>query len=348
MGDPHRTDPGPAMSGAGTATATAYWTTGPRRGELRPEPVPDPGEGQAMVRTLYSGHSRGTENLVHACKVPERVADLMEAPHQEGSFPAPVKYGYLSVGVVERGPAELEGRTVFCLYPHQDRYVVPVADLTPVPEGVPPRRALLAGAVETAVNALWEAGPRIGDRIAVVGCGLIGSSAAALLRRFPLDRLEAVDPDPAREGLMDALGVRLVAPQDAAEDCDIVFHASATPEGLARCLEIVGDDGEVIELSWYGDRSVQVPLGADFHARRLSLRASQVGQVAQPRRVRRTTAERLALALRLLEDPAFDAFLGEASDFADLPATMDRLARGGDVAGAWPGLCHVIRYPGAP
>lgn len=329
-------------------TATAYWTTGPLRGELRAEPLPEPEEGEALVRTLYSGHSRGTENLVHACRVPERVAELMEAPHQEGSFPAPVKYGYLSVGVVERGPAELEGRTVFCLYPHQDRYVVPAADLTVVPDGVPPRRALLAGAVETAVNALWEAGPRIGDRVAVVGCGLIGASAAALLRRFPLDRLEAVDRDPARKDLADALGVSFALPEHAASDCDIVFHASASPEGLARCLEIAGDDGDVIELSWYGDRNVQVPLGADFHARRLSLRASQVGKVAQPRRDRRTTAERLALALRLLTDPVFEEFLGGPSDFAELPRTMDRLAESAGPSAPRPGLCHVIRYPGAP
>jgi threonine dehydrogenase-like Zn-dependent dehydrogenase len=274
----------------------------------------------------------------------------MEAPHQEGHFPAPVKYGYLSVGVVEAGPQELVGRTVFCLYPHQDRYVVPAADLTVVPVGVPPRRAILAGAVETAVNALWEAGPRIGDRVAVVGVGLIGGSVAALLRRFPLARLQAVDSDPARAELAEALGVPFALPEDAAEDCDIVFHASATPAGLARCLEIVGDDGEIIELSWYGSGDVGVPLGADFHARRLSLRASQVGEVAQPRRVRRTTAQRLALALDLLTDPVFDAFLGEPSDFADLPATMDLLARGtgAEEHRSDPGMCHLIRYPGAP
>ncbi|GAB3268371.1 zinc-binding alcohol dehydrogenase [Sinomonas notoginsengisoli] len=338
MAEPGRTTP---------HTATAYWTTGPYRGELRSAPLPTLRKGEALVRTLYSGHSRGTENLVHACRVPPSVEDLMEAPHQAGRFPAPVKYGYLSVGVVEEGPAELEGRTVFCLFPHQDRYVVPASDLTPVPSDVPPQRALLAGAVETAINALWEAGPRIGDRLAVVGCGLIGASVAALLRRFPLERLEAVDSDPARAELLESLGVAFALPEAASGDCDIVIHASATAEGLTRCLEIVGDDGEIIELSWYGEGIVGVPLGGDFHARRLTLRASQVGEVALPRRFRRTTAQRLALALDLLADPSFDQFLGAPSDFADLPATMDRLAEGRDVAGQWPGLCHVIRYPGA-
>ena len=321
-------------------SATAYWTTGPFRGELRHEQLPEPGPGEAVVRALYSGCSRGTETLVHQGHVPESVAGIMHAPHQEGEFPAPVKYGYLSVGVVEKGPPGLEGRTVFCLYPHQDRYVVPAADLVPLPDGVPPRRAVLAGAVETAVNALWEAGPRLGDRVAVVGCGLIGASLALLLRRFPLARLEAVDRDPGKARLAASLGVPFASPEDAAGDCDIVFHASASPEGLARCLEIVGDDGDVIELSWYGDGGVSVPLGADFHARRLTLRASQVGQVARPRRHRRTTAQRLAFAVGLLEDDAFDALLGAETAFAELPETMDRLA-----SGDLPGLCHVIRYP---
>ncbi|MDQ4491271.1 dehydrogenase [Sinomonas sp. ASV486] len=326
-------------------TATSYWTVGPGRGELRRESLPPLGDGEALVRTLYSCLSTGTENLVHACRVPERVADIMQAPHQEGRFPAPVKYGYLSVGTVEAGPAELVGRAVFCLYPHQDLYVVPAAHVALVPDAVPPRRALLAGAVETAVNALWEAGPRIGDRIAVVGLGLIGASVAALLRRFPLGRLEAVDSDPGRAALVAALGIDVALPEDASEDCDIVVHASGNAAGLARSLEMVGDDGDVVELSWYGDGSVEVPLGADFHARRLSLRASQVGAVALPRRHRRTTQERLALALQLLTDEAFDAFLGEETDFADLPATMDRLLDPGHGSA---GLCHVIRYPGAP
>ncbi|MDQ4503893.1 zinc-binding alcohol dehydrogenase [Sinomonas sp. ASV322] len=323
-------------------TALAYWTTGPHAGELRREPLHEPGPGEALVRALYSGYSRGTERLVHANRVPERVAELMAAPHQEGAFPCPVKYGYLSVGVVEDGPADILGHTVFCLYPHQDRYVVRADELAVVPHGVPARRAVLAGAVETAVNALWDAAPRLGDRVAVVGCGLVGSALLTLLRRFPLARLEAIDSDPARAGLTERLGADFALPADAHDDCDVVLHCSASAEGLARCLELVGDDGEVTELSWYGDPRVVVPLGADFHARRLSLRASQVGQVALARRHRRTRAQRLALALGLLADPVYDEFLGGPSDFAELPAIVEALA-----SGRLDGLCHVIRYPGA-
>ena len=319
---------------------TAYWTMARRHGVLRTEPARDPGPGEAMVRTLHSGISHGTEMLVHAGQVPADVAGPMRAPFQVGDWPGPVKYGYLSVGLVEAGPTGLRGRRVFCLHPHQDRYVVPVGALSVVPEGVPSERAVLAGTVETAVNALWEAGPRIGDRVAVVGVGLVGGVLAALLRSFPLDRLELVDPNPARAGLAQCLAATLVHPADAAEDADIVFHCSATEAGLARGLQVLGEEGRLIELSWYGSTRPRVPLGSDFHARRLSIRASQVGRVAAARRARRSTGERLELALRLLADDVFDAFLTAHSPFGSLPETMESIfTEGGGT------LCHVVDYP---
>jgi threonine dehydrogenase-like Zn-dependent dehydrogenase len=322
------------------ATATAYWTVGPEKGELRHEELPAPGPGQALVRTLYSGISKGTELVVHNARVPQCVAEEMAAPNQEGSFPGPVKFGYLSVGVVEDGPADWLGKTVFCLYPHQDRYVVPVESLTVVPDDVPPRRAVLTGTVETAVNGLWEAGPRLGDRVAVIGAGLVGGMVAKLLSAFPLGRLQLIDVDPDKRSFADALGVDFSHPDDALPDCDIVIHCSASQSGLERSLQLVGDEGDIIEMSWYADRNVTLPLGEDFHARRLSLRASQVGVVARARRHRRTNADRLQLAASLLSDPVFDVFLTGSSTFEELPDVVQRLSEG-----TLDALCHVIEYP---
>lgn len=321
-------------------TATSYWTVGPEQGELRTEDLPAPGPGEALVRSLYSGISKGTEMVVHNARVPSCVADAMAAPHQEGSFPGPVKFGYLSVGVVEAGPDEWQGKTVFCLHPHQDRYIVPVTSLTEVPAGVPARRAVLTGTVETAVNALWEAGPRLGDRVAVIGAGLVGGMVAKLLAGFPLERLQLIDIDPAKRAFADTLGVEFSHPDDAAGDCDIVIHCSASQAGLERALQLVGDEGEIIEMSWYADRSISLPLGEDFHARRLSIRASQVGVVARARRHRRTTADRLNLAVSLLRDPVFEAFLTGTSRFEELPDVVQRLSDG-----TLDALCHVIEYP---
>jgi threonine dehydrogenase-like Zn-dependent dehydrogenase len=321
--------------------ATAFWLRAPGAGELREAPLRPPGPGEVLVRTRYSGVSRGTEALVFRGGVPASQHAAMRAPYQDGEFPAPVKYGYLNVGLVESGPAALVGRTVFCLYPHQDRYVVPAAAVHPLPEEVPAARAVLAGAVETAVNALWDAAPLVGDRIAVLGAGMVGCCVARLLAGLPGARVQLVDPDPTRAATAAALGVPFRAPDAADGDCDLVLHASGSPDGLAGALALLGMEGEVIELSWYGDRAVSVPLGEAFHSRRLAVRASQVGTVSPARRARRSHADRMALALALLADPAFDALVTGESPFAELPEIMPRLA-----SGELPALCHRIRYPG--
>lgn len=320
---------------------TAYWTMAPRHGVLRTEPARAPRDDEALVRNICSGISRGTEMLVHAGYVPAEVAESMRAPFQAGNWPGPVKYGYLSVGEVEEGPAHLKGQRVFCLHPHQDRYVVPTSALTLVPDAVPSDRAVLAGTVETGINALWDAAPRIGDRVAVVGAGMVGGVIAALLRSFPLDRLQLVDVNPARSSLADALGVNLVHPNDAAAENDLVFHCSASESGLGRSLQLLGEEAELIELSWYGMNQPRVPLGTAFHSRRLTIRASQVGAVAASRRTRRTTSDRLALALQLLEDPVFDAFITGHAPFGALPQTMESIFNDGAET-----LCQVIDYPG--
>lgn len=319
--------------------ARAFWLSSPGKGEIRALTLPEPGPDQVLVRTLYSGVSRGTETLVFRGEVPPAQAQLMRAPFQEGDFPGPVKYGYLNVGLVEQGPPHLAGRKVFCLYPHQTAYVVPVDAVVPVPEAVPAPRAVLAGTVETAVNAAWDAAPLIGDRVTVVGAGMVGSCVAGVLARLPGASVELVDVDPARRGVADAFGVGFATPQQARRDRDLVFHASASAAGLQLSLDLVAREGTVTELSWYGDREVSLKLGGAFHSGRLTLRSSQVGAVSPARRGSRSFADRLALALELLRDPSFDVLLSGRSDFAELPDVLAALA-----AGTKPALAHLITY----
>ncbi|MFI9380402.1 zinc-binding alcohol dehydrogenase [Kutzneria sp. NPDC052558] len=321
-------------------SAHAFWLLRPGEGEIRPVRLRPPGAGEVLVRTLFSGVSRGTETLVFRGGVPASQHDLMRAPFQDGEFPAPVKYGYLNVGVVEAGEPDLVGRTVFCLFPHQTRYVVPASAVTVLPDSVPAERAVLAGTVETAVNAVWDAAPLLGDRIAVIGAGMVGCSVAALLAKFPGVRVQLVDVDPSRAAVAAALGVEFVSPEDAADGCDLVVHASATSAGLTRALELLTPEGTVVELSWYGDKEVSVPLGEFFHSRRLVVRSSQVGAIPAARRGRHTYASRLAVSLELLADPVFDALITGSSDFASLPAVLPELADG-----RLPALCHRIVYP---
>ncbi|TML54747.1 MAG: zinc-binding alcohol dehydrogenase [Actinobacteria bacterium] len=319
------------MREARQQVAQAFWLREPGCGEIRPVGLPEPGPGDVVVRTVRSGISRGTETLVFRGAVPADQRTRMRAPFQEGDFPGPVKYGYLNVGAVEEGPAELRGRTVFCLYPHQTAYVVPAGAVCVVPEDVPPARAVLAGTVETAVNGLWDAAPAVGDRVAVVGGGMVGCCVARLLRGYPAAQVTLVDVDPGRADVASALGVDFALPDDAPEGLDLVVHTSATSAGLQRSLDLLA--------SWYGDTEVRLSLGGAFHARRLAIRSSQVGSLSPARASRRTAADRLALALDLLRDPAFDSLLTGESRFDELPEVMARLA-----AGSLPALCHSITY----
>lgn len=319
--------------------ATAYWVDAPTRGSLRGEAVPVPQVGEVLVRTLYTGISRGTESIVFRGEVPAGERERMRAPFQAGDFPAPVKYGYLNVGVVEQGPADLIGRTVFALYPHQSAFVIPASAVAVVPEEVPARRAVLAGAVETAVNILWDAAPLVGDRVTVIGGGMIGCAVARLARGIPGVEVVVVDIDMAKADVCERLGVAYARPADAPHDRDLVIDTSGSDEGLQLAIDTAGTEGEIIEASWFGDRAATVQLGGAFHSRRLTIRSSQVGMVAPRRRGTRTTNDRLALALRLLRDPAFDHLLTGDSSWRELPDVMAAIA-----ARSLPGLCHTIDW----
>lgn len=304
--------------------ARALWIESAGRAALRSEPLPELGPEQVEVEATFSGISRGTESLVFRGQVPAELHASMRCPHQAGELSFPVKYGYCSVGRVSAGAAQ-HGQKVFCLYPHQDRYVVAARDVVPIPEAVPERRAVLAANMETAINGLWDAAPALGQRVAVIGAGAVGLLCASLLRQFPGIELEVVDVAPEKDAVARALGLTPVRPARAARECDLVLHASGSPEGLALALELAGFEASIIELSWYGTKSVPLALGGRFHNSRLRIQSSQVGHVAASQRPRWSYRRRMELALRLLADPAYDALLGEPVAFEALPEALPGL-----------------------
>jgi len=317
----------------------AFWIAEPGRGEIRPEPPAVAGADHVLVRARFSGISRGTEALVFEGRVPVSEYGRMRAPFQGGNFPAPVKYGYASVGIVEAGPPELRGEHVFVLHPHQTRYAVPAAAVHVIPPGVPPARAVLTANLETAINIVWDAEVRPGDRISVVGGGTVGLLVAWLAGRIPGCDVQVVDRNPSRGGVAATLGVGFALPESPRRESDVVVHASGSPAGLSLALELAAFEAVVIEASWYGSDVVPLRLGEAFHARRLTIRSSQVGTVAPAQRARWDSRRRMALALSLLRDPALDALITGESGFESLPETMARLARSpGDV------ICHRVRY----
>jgi threonine dehydrogenase-like Zn-dependent dehydrogenase len=316
------------------------WYVGPGEAELRAAVLPSPGKDEVLVRTLYSAVSRGTERLVSAGRLPRGEWRRMRAPAQEGEFPFPVKYGYAAVGVVEHGPPALRGRAVFALHPHQERFVLPAREVVPLPAGVPPRRAVLAANLETALNAQWDSGVAAADRVLVIGGGVVGCLVAALAAQLPGAAVTLVDVDPARATVAAQLGAAFALPQAAPAGADVVFHCSASAEGLALALRNAGEEATIVELSWYGDGEVALPLGADFHSRRLRIVSSQVGRVAASHRARWSPRRRLEAALALLADPCFDALPLEEVAFEDAVTALPRL-----LAPDAPGLGAMLCYP---
>jgi threonine dehydrogenase-like Zn-dependent dehydrogenase len=311
-------------------TARAFWTVAPGRGELRAEALPPPGPGERRIRMLASGISRGTEALVFAGRVPASQAQAMRAPLMAGEFPFPVKYGYCAVG------ADADGRRVFILHPHQTAFNAPASMCIAVPDSVPTRRAVLAANLETALNIAWDAAPLAGERIMVIGAGVVGLLTAALLAQIPAARVTVVDTNPARAPLAAAFGCAFASPETAPPEQELIVHASASEAGLRTALACAAFEGRIVEASWFGDAAPALPLGGAFHSSRLRLIASQVGAVAPAMRGRRTHGERLALALELLADPRFDRLLDRTVPFAALAESMPALLAGG--------LCHVVTY----
>ena len=317
----------------------AFWVASPGRGEIRNEVLPAPSDGEVVVRALYSGISRGTEALVFAGHVPRSEWVRMRAPFQAGEFPAPVKYGYSSVGRIEQGPRELQDRAVFVLHPHQTRYVVPAHAVYVLPDGVPPARAVLAANLDTAINGVWDARPHVGDRVAVIGAGTVGCLSAWLAARIMGCEVELVDINPRRSTVARALGVRFAEPAAATRDADVVIHASGSPAGLELALQVAGFEATIVEMSWFGDQTVALSLGREFHAKRLTIVSSQVGSVPASQRSRWDTRRRMQLALTLLGDASLDTLITGESDFETLPKVMaDLTASPGDA------LCQRVRY----
>lgn len=320
--------------------ARALWYA--RRGvvEQRSAPLRPPQPNEARVRTLFSGISRGTERLILNGLVPQSEWQRMRAPLQEGAFPFPVKYGYCATGIVEDGPEALTGRTVFCLNPHQDMFIAPVEMLVPIPDDVPARRATLAANMETALNAHWDAGTAPGDRIVVVGAGIIGLLVASIASRLPGANVTVVDVAEERREIVESLGATFALPDGAPGDADVVFHTSASAAGLSTAIGCAGMEATLVELSWYGEKEVTIGLGGAFHSRRLKLISSQVGQVAASHRPRWTYRRRMEAALRLLAgQTVLDQLVAGEIAFADAVTRLPQV-----LSDDATGLAPIIRY----
>lgn len=305
-------------------TARALIYTNPGRAEISEVPLDPLLDDQVEVRTIATALSRGTERLVFHGLVPVSEHERMKAPFQAGKFSFPIKYGYCAVGTISDGPSNLLGRNVFCLHPHQSHFRVPIEMVNLLPESLDPARAVLAANAETAVNAIWDAKLKPGSQVLVVGAGLVGCLIAAFLSLRGDLRVTCCDILPHRAATLSEFDVSFVT-QPEGSVYQTAFHCSASAAGLQTAIDALSFEGEVIELSWFGDKPVPLILGGAFHSQRLAIRSSQVGHVAASRRASTGYRERMAEALRLLGDPRLDAFVTEEIAFEAVPDALPRL-----------------------
>lgn len=324
--------------GTEISSARALWLTAAGECELRDEPLEPPLPGKALVRTLFSGISRGTENLVFSGRVPVSEFERMRAPHMAGEFPFPVKYGYSLVGKVETGSALLAGQFVFCLHPHQDLFAIDESELLVLPDGLPPERAILAANMETALNIVWDANVLPGDRVAVFGGGVVGALVSYLTSRICGTEPVLIDPNPGRRALAEHLSLDFSTGTNLGGEFDVLVNASGSAEALAQAISLAAQEAHIVEASWHGSGPVSIPLGGAFHARRLTLASSQVGSVPPTRRARWSPARRLAKSLDLLLDDRLDALISGETAFPDIEGAYPAILANPDT------LCHRIHY----
>lgn len=308
-----------------SAVSQSLWYVAPERVEIRSETLGPLPKNSVQVRTLFSALSRGTESLVFKGLIPESEYIRMGAPFMGGKLPFPVKYGYSNVGRIELGPPELIGRLVFSLMPHQSIFQTDAANILLIPEEIPAQRAVLAANMETALNAVWDAAPGPGDRIVIIGAGVLGCLIAYLCGHLPGAEVTLVDINPEREDIATKLGVRFSSPELAPKDCDLVIHCSASAAGLSTAIASAGEEATILELSWYGSNKIDVSLGGAFHSRQLKLQSSQVGHVSLSRRPRWNHRRRLSTALGMLSDSRLDSLLTKPISFESLPSELPKI-----------------------
>jgi 2-desacetyl-2-hydroxyethyl bacteriochlorophyllide A dehydrogenase len=345
------------MTGAGGGTRArrrVLYFTAPRRVEVRDEPLEAPGAGQVLVENEVSALSAGTELLAFRGDLPADLSvDETLGALANATFRYPFRYGYASVGVVtavgagvgddagDDGAGAWIGRRVFAFQPHASAFVAPIDDLARVPDGLPADRAVLFPHMETAVNLILDGGPGLGDAVLVLGQGVIGLLATALLARFPLSVLAAVEPVAARAQLARRYGARAVVADAAqwnalagARGADLVYELSGNPHALDLAIAVAGHEARIVIGSWYGAKRAPVDLGGRFHRRRLHIASSQVSHIGAPLSARWDRARRREAAWRALADIDTTALVGHRVPFADAQRAYDLADTGAAGAGA--------------
>jgi len=290
-----------------------------------------PATGEVRIQTLFSGISHGSEMMVYRGEIPADLSLDATLPSLQGNFSFPIKYGYASTGRiidVGEGVNGLEaGDLVFAFNPHETCYTVPATVVIKLPEGLDPKHGIFAANVETALNALLDAAPRLGERAVIIGQGVVGLLITQLVRKAGASLIVTSDMYAKRRALSQKAGANLVVDPatESLDDrvyemtggagADVVIEVSGEPRALNDAIKITAQEGRVVVVSWYGTKRADLALGSDFHRKRLTLRSSQVSNLDPSLAPRWTIARRRQLAASYLSELLLEELISNVVPF---------------------------------
>ncbi|MFY0601906.1 MAG: zinc-binding alcohol dehydrogenase [Cyclobacteriaceae bacterium] len=283
--------------------------------------------GNLVIESLYSFVSQGTECLVISESLSPILSSKMRVPFMKGDFHSDFTYGYSTVGHVLEGPEHLKNKNVHLMHPHQNLLIAQAEDVFVLPEMMDPKLGTLASNMETAVNAIWDAQIEVGDKVLIVGYGTIGALTALLAKNiigtevFVLDKNEKRIDSAVRHGIK-------VYEEGCDDFFDIVFNTSANQEIIQKAFEVTRSEGKIVELSWFGDKSISIKLGADFHYGRKQLICSQVSQIPYRKQPIWDFKKRKELVFKLLESLNPQYIIESEIPFLKTPSFYDRMRNG--------------------
>jgi len=309
--------------------ANALWHTTSEFSAILEQELPDRNNHMLLIESLYSLVSLGTERLVASALIPVTIGDQMAVPYMEGSFSLPCKYGYSLVGKVLKGPAEYKGKTVHLMHPHQDKSWVNASSVYTIPPEIPAQRAVLASQVETAVNAIWDSRISLGDTVLIAGFGLVGAIIALLALDIPGVKVSILEKNEYRKEIAREMCFHVLdKPDENDEVYDVAIHTTGDEKVLQFCIDHIGLESQVTEVSFYGKKSVTLMLGETFHSGRKRIVVSQVSQIPSQKMNRWDLERRKNLVFDILEDKRFDLLVGNIVPFEHAPVLFNQIRYG--------------------
>ena len=289
-----------------------------------------------LVKTIYSGISKGTEKLISSKMVSKNQFELMQAPFQKGNFNLPIKYGYINVGKIINGPKNLINKNIFSLYPHQTIYEIPIKNINLLPKDNLKKYVLVAN-METAINIFWDCSANKNDKILIFGLGTVGLLTAFFFKLKNYKKIYVYDSNINKKKYCNLLRLNFINLKQA-KDFNIIINTTSNYKVLEKSMSILVNEGKIVEASWYGSKKGYLSLGDYFHSRRLKLISSQVSKIPNHMKNKYDYKKRLKLAINSLKHKKLEKLITSESNFFNLERDYFKILNNKNT------IMHLVKY----